>query len=65
MSRPRRPVLQTLVGLIVAPLLSGCVYLQYVGLFPSGGTAVDSPAGRTVVAGTMEDTPVRVPAKAA
>jgi hypothetical protein len=31
------------------------VYLQYLGLFPTGATVEDSPAGRTVVAGVMVD----------
>ncbi len=53
MSRARRPIFRTLVGVVLAPLLPGCVYLQYVGLFPSGGTVEDSPTGRTVVAGVM------------
>ncbi len=38
---------------MLAPLLSGCVYLQYIGLFPSGGTVEDSPTGKTIVAGVM------------
>jgi hypothetical protein len=53
MSRPGHRLFQTLVSLILPALFSGCVYLQYVGLFPRGGTAEDSPTGKTVVAGTM------------
>jgi hypothetical protein len=49
----RGPIVQTLVGLILASLLSGCVHLQYLGLFPTGGTVEDSPTGRTIVAGVM------------
>jgi hypothetical protein len=53
MARRIRWLSRTLVGVILVPFLSGCVYLQYVGLFPSGGTAEDSPTGKTIVAGTM------------
>jgi hypothetical protein len=53
MSRATRTIIQILVGLILMPLLSGCVYVQYFGLFPSGGTVEDSPTGKTIVAGVM------------
>jgi hypothetical protein len=44
---------QILLGVIVMPLVSGCVYLQYLGVFPSSGTVEDSPSGQTIVAGVM------------
>ncbi len=53
MSKATRPMIQILVSLILMPLLSGCAYLQYFGLFPSTGTVEDSPTGRTIVAGVM------------
>ena len=53
MSRVTRPTIKALVSLILMPLLSGCAYLQYFGLFPSTGTVEDSPTGKTIVAGVM------------
>ena len=41
MSRVTRPTIKILVSLILMPLLSGCAYLQYFGLFPSTGTVED------------------------
>lgn len=46
-------MVRILVSLIVLPLLSGCAYLQYVGLFPSTGAVEDSPSGKTIVTGVM------------
>lgn len=46
-------MIRVLVSLIVLPLLSGCAYLQYVGLFPSTGTVEDSPSEKTIVTGVM------------
>ncbi len=48
-----RPLFGIPLGVIVMLLLAGCVYLQYIGLFPSGGIVEDSPSGRTIVAGVM------------
>jgi hypothetical protein len=45
--------IQTLLLVILMPLLSGCVYFQYFGLFPASGAVEDSPAGKTIVAGVM------------
>lgn len=53
MSRAPRQMTRVLVSLILIPFLSGCVYLQYFGLFPSAGAVEDSPTGRTIVAGVM------------
>jgi hypothetical protein len=53
MSRARRSTIKILVNLILMPLLSGCAYLQYFGLFPSTGSVEDSPTGKTIVAGVM------------
>ncbi len=46
-------MIEIVAGFVLMPLLSSCVYLQYFGLFPSGGTVEDSPTGRTIVAGVM------------
>lgn len=39
--------------LLLMSLVTGCVYLQYFGLFPTGGIVEDSPTGKTIVAGVM------------
>lgn len=39
--------------LLPVPLLAGCVYLQAIGLFPTGGGVEDSPTGKSIVAGVM------------